>query len=281
MATDLVESPRRKEARKGPSRGSSGRTAITRTRSFRVVTLLVGFFVLWQLLATYVITSELVFTSPISVGRYIVTGGGSGGTFATDVTTSAVEFAVGFGAAIVIGILLGLILGANTRLRLWSEPLLNGLYATPMLAIAPVLIVFLGIGVWPKFIIVFLECVFPIITGGMVGVATTNVQLVEAGAVYGARGWKAIFKVYLPSAIPNIVGGLRLAVGRGVIGVIVAELFGSTAGLGHNIWSASQSLDMPALYSSVFILAAASVGGMSFLSWVHKRIAPWESAHGN
>lgn len=253
------------------------RKSFFKSHAFRIIALLIGLAVLWQAVAMYVITSPLVLASPLRVAQYMIEEIGPGGRLARDVSTSGTEFIVGFTAAAIIGVLAGLALGANAAVRRWVEPLLSGLYATPMLAIAPILIVFLGIGIVPKFIIVFLECVFPVITGTMVGVTTTNVLLVEAGAVYGAKGWKALSKVYLPSAIPNIIGGLRLAVGRGVIGVVVAELFGSTAGLGHNIWFASQSLDMPALYSSVVILAGASIGGMSFLSWVHKKVAPWEA----
>nr|WP_246286290.1 ABC transporter permease subunit [Microbacterium pseudoresistens] len=236
-----------------------------------------AFVVLWQLLADYVITSPLIFTSPLKVAQYVAEQFATNGPLLNDIWTSGQEFLIGFTSAAVLGVLLGLALGANDTARKWANPLLNALYATPMLAIAPVLIVLLGLGLWPKLIIIFLECIFPVITGTMVGVTTTNRLYVEAGEVYGAKGWKALLKVYLPSSVPSIVGGLRLAIGRGVIGVIVAELFGSTAGLGHNIWNASQTLDMPAMYTSVLILAGVSVGGMSLLGWVHKKITPWEA----
>ena len=265
------QAPRKRS--KAVSRGSTGK-AFFGSRGFRIVTLIILLIVVWQLLATYVITSRLIFTSPIEVAQYMVEAAQSGELWA-DVSASAIVFVIGYVSAAIIGIPAGLILGNNRRFREWIEPLLNGLYATPMLALAPILIALLGLGFIPKAIIVFLECIFPVIIGTMVGVTTTNKLLVEAGAVYGARGRRAMIYVYLPSSVPNIIAGLRLAVGRGIIGVIIAELFGSTVGLGNNIWFASQTLDMPSLYSSVIILASASIGGMAFLAWIQKKVAPW------
>ncbi len=148
---------------------------------------------------------------------------------------SFVEFAGGFALAAVVGILGGIGMAASRSARGFFDPWVSMLYATPILALGPLFILWLGIGVASKIAIIFLTAVFPILINTLVGLTTTDRILIDVARSLGATPRQIYLKVRMPAALPFIIAGLRLSVARALVGVVVAELFGARAGLGFLI----------------------------------------------
>jgi NitT/TauT family transport system permease protein len=149
------------------------------------------------------------------------------------------------------------------------------LYATPVIALGPLFVLWLGIGVGSKIAIIFLTSVFPILINTIVGLTTTDRNLIEVARAYGASERQIFTKIRLPSATPFVIAGLRLGVARALVGVVVAELFGARAGLGFMILGSAQNFDTAGLYVGVLILAVAGIVSVELLKALERRLAPW------
>jgi NitT/TauT family transport system permease protein len=155
------------------------------------------------------------------------------------------------------------------------QPWISGLYATPTIALAPLFILWLGIGIWSKVLVVIFLVLFPVTINTEAGLRTTSERLIEMLRSFGATPRQIFFKVSLPSALPFILAGLKLGIGRGLIGVVVAELFGSRAGLGRLISQSADAFNMPELFAGVIVLAVAGIAMTAGFGWVERRLVPW------
>ena len=192
------------------------------------------------------------------------------------IAISAVEFAIGYVIASVIGIAIRLRHGQQRRASSRRcSPGFPGFYATPTIALAPLFILWLGIGIWSKVLVVIFLVLFPVTINTEAGLRTTSERLIEMLRSFGASGRQIFFKVSLPSALPFILAGLKLGIGRGLIGVVVAELFGSRAGLGRLISQSADAFNMPELFAGVIVLAVAGIAMTAGFGWLEKRLVPW------
>jgi NitT/TauT family transport system permease protein len=191
------------------------------------------------------------------------------------VGVSAAEFAIGYVIASVIGIGFGFGMASSPRFKQALQPWISGLYATPTIALAPLFILWLGIGIWSKVLVVIFLVLFPVTINTEAGLRTTSERLIEMLRSFGASGRQIFFKVSLPSALPFILAGLKLGIGRGLIGVVVAELFGSRAGLGRLISQSADAFNMPELFAGVIVLAVAGIAMTAGFGWLEKRLVPW------
>ena len=223
-----------------------------------LVVLLVG----WELAGRYVLTNPLFF-APISSVAVAAAELWRSGELQKHMLVSFSELLYGVAAAVVFGIALGVIVGISQRVRDYTEIYITALYATPLVAVAPILILWLGIGIVSKAAVVFLTAVFPILINTAAGVRGADAALIEVADSFAATRRQIIAKVLVPSAVPFMLTGIRLAIGRGIVGVVVGELFGARAGLGYLIFTAGQTFDVPALFVGVITLALAGVG----LTW--------------
>jgi NitT/TauT family transport system permease protein len=169
-----------------------------------------------------------------------------------DLSYSGRAFAIAFVLASVGGVLIGLAMAASTIVHDVVDPWVSALYATPVIALAPLFIVVFGIDLASKVAVAVLLAIFPVIINTAAGIRTADRQLIEGAYSFGANRLQIFSKVLIPSAVPFIITGLRLAVGRALIGVVVAEFFGSRAGLGHMVFTASQSFDTGAVFAGDF-----------------------------
>lgn len=191
------------------------------------------------------------------------------------VAVSAFEFFVGYVVASAFGVAIGLVMASSVVGKQTLQPWIAGIYATPTVALAPLFILWLGIGVASKIVVVAMLVIFPVIINTEAGLRTTSKDLVEMVRSFGATPRQIFLKVSLPSALPFIFAGLKLGIGRGLIGVVVAELFGSRAGLGQFISQAAETFNMPALFAGVVILAAGGIALTSGFTWLERRLIPW------
>ncbi len=190
-------------------------------------------------------------------------------------TVSALEFLLGLGLAIAVGLPLGILLG---RLRLLDDlldPFVTSLNATPRIVWLPLLILWLGLGMWSKVMIVFLGAVFPLLVNTYEGVRNADRILLNVVRSFGGNGWQVARIVVLPGALPYVVAGLRLAIGRAILGVVVGEFFGASRGLGYMIASAASGYRADQMFAGVLVLMALSLALTFAVKAVERRLTRW------
>jgi len=233
-----------------------------------------GGLLLWEAISRLIVDNALFLAAPSQIAGAIYTLAVTGQLW-HHVGISAAEFALGYSIASILGIALGLAMASSATMKQALQPWVSGLYATPTIALAPLFILWLGIGIWSKVIVVISLVLFPVAINTEVGLRTTSERLIEMLRSFGATPRQIFFKVSLPSAVPFILAGLKLGIGRGLIGVVVAELFGSRAGLGRLISQSADAFNMPELFAGVVVLAVAGIVMTAGFGWLEKRLVPW------
>jgi NitT/TauT family transport system permease protein len=229
---------------------------------------------LWEIVSRFVVANPLFLAAPSQIFLAMLQLAQSG-RLGHDIGVSTVEFLLGYSIASLLGILLGLVMAGSVRAKQALQPWVSGLYATPTIALGPLFIVWMGIGIWSKVVVVVLLVIFPVAINTEAGLRTTSQRLVETLRCFGASRRQIFFKLSLPSATPFILAGLKLGIGRGLIGVVVAELFGSRAGLGLLISESADSFNMPNLFVGVLIFAIAGIAIISGFSRLERKLVPW------
>jgi ABC-type nitrate/sulfonate/bicarbonate transport system permease component len=191
------------------------------------------------------------------------------------VLVSLNEFFVGFAIAAVLGILLGIAIASSESVKDFVDPWVSAVYATPTVALAPLFIFMFGIDAPSKMAVVFLLAIFPVVINTATGIRSTDQVYIEAARSFSASRGQIFTKVLIPSALPFIVAGLRLGIGRGLVGVVVGEFIGARAGLGYLIFRSSQAFQIDAMWVGVFLLAGTGVLAVILLQKVERRMAPW------
>jgi NitT/TauT family transport system permease protein len=214
---------------------------------------LILFLLLWELLSSLGWMNPFFVSSPSRILR------AAGWLFSHglqhDIQVSLNEFGLGMLAAIFLGILLGILLGWYRTLNATFEPFVTMLNAMPRVALLPLIILWLGIGIESKIAAVFLGAFFPIVITVMQGVRTVDENLLRCAHSFGANDRQIFTTLVLPTCIPFIVAGLHIAVGRGLVGVVIGEMLASQAGVGHMIAVASTTFQTDKVFVGIFLLA--------------------------
>jgi ABC-type nitrate/sulfonate/bicarbonate transport system permease component len=240
----------------------------------RPLTTLVLVVAGWEILARTLLTNRLFFAPPSDVAHAAMRLWETG-ELQKHIWVSFNELIYGVLLAIAVGTAIGVIVGISQRVQAYTEVYITALYATPLVAVTPLLILWLGIGIGSKIAVVFLTAVFPILINTIAGVRATEALLIEVAQSFCATRRQIIMKVTLPSALPFILTGIRLGIGRGIVGVVVGELFGSQAGLGFLIYTSGQTFDVPALFVGIVTLAIAGVGLTFAAELVERYVLRW------
>lgn len=182
---------------------------------------------------------------------------------------------VSFGFAVVIGLFLGLLIGRYRSVEAATDWIVNALYATPKVAILPLVILWFGLGDMAKIFIVSLLAVFPILINTIAGVRNVPAQLIDVGNAFAAREDQIFRKIILPSALPYMMTGIRLGIGRAIIGLVVAEFFTAMTGLGALIVKYGNQYDTAAMFVPIILLSFIGVVTSSFVKWIEQVLAPW------
>lgn len=186
-------------------------------------------------------------------------------------------FVVGYGLAIVLGVPVGLVIGRFRVLEAAFGIYITAGYAMPLLALVPLLMLWLGLGFAVKVAVIFLMSVFPICINTWLGVRAVPKSLIEVGKSFVASDLTILRRIVLPATLPYIMAGIRLAVGRAVVGMIVAEFFTAISGLGAIIINSANNFDTAKMFVPVVILMVLA----TVLSWligqIERRIAPWQA----
>ena len=192
-----------------------------------------------------------------------------------DLYISGIEFAWGYLLSVVFAVPFGILVGWYKRASYVFDPFINAMNATPRIALLPLVIIWLGIGILSKVGIIFLGAVFPILINTRDGVKTTPHNLLTAARSFGASEWVIFKSVVLPSTLPFILTGLRLGVGRALIGVMVGELYAATAGIGFMITVAGATFQTDKVFVGVLVFAISGMTAMELLTRLESRFDTW------
>lgn len=197
------------------------------------------------------------------------------GALAANLPVSIQAWLTGFAIAVAIGIPVGLLMGSVLAVDRIVGPIAWTIYATPAIAHQPLAKAWFGFGIGPVIFLVTISALFPILLNIAAGMRTTNQSIISAGRVYGANRLQLYRSVFLPSTVPFLFAGLRQAVVLATIGMVVAELAGSAAGMGALIIRAANTYQTDQAFAAIAVVVVWSVGMTQVVTLVERWVAPW------
>jgi NitT/TauT family transport system permease protein len=235
-------------------------------------TLSVTFFlILWELVGnTFQLINPMFMSAPSLIWNAAIQMFSSGEIY-NDLYVSGIELFWGYFLSAVVAVPFGISIGWYKKVAYIFDPFVNAMNATPRVALLPLVIIWLGIGILSKVGIIFLGAVFPILINARDGVKTTPVNLLIAARSFGASEWMIFKTVVFPSTVPFILTGLRLGLGRAIVGVMVGELYAATAGIGFMITVAGATFQTDKVFVGVLIFALTGMIGTELITRVEKR----------
>ena len=239
--------------------------------------------VVWEALPRLVTLSagtRLFFTTPSHVVGTLWEMFATGSIW-SPLGVSAGAFAVGLGIAIVVALPLGVMLGRSALLSALFDPFITAFNATPRLVFLPLVMLWFGLGLWSKVVIVVIGAVFPLLINTYEGVRNADKLLINVVRSFGADEWAVARLVVVPNALPYIMVGLRLAIGRAILGVVVAEFFGSAEGLGVVMVRAASSYHVDVVFAGLIVFAALSLVMTAMVKVIEDRLQRWRPQHAN
>jgi NitT/TauT family transport system permease protein len=238
-----------------------------------ILSIVVGLLV-WEILTRLFLENELLIPPPTSVARSLWKLTLSG-QLNRHLSATLFEFICGFSTACVVGIVLGYLMGRHRWFDDLMDPWIAMLYSIPVIAFVPFIIIWFGIGLLSKVIVVFKITAVAIMLNTAAGIKNIDPTWLELSKSLRLNPWETTWKIRLPGAMPYIVTGMRLGVGRAMLGVIVAELMAANAGLGYMLRDASETWDSPKLFVTVLLLAAIGMGSFTLIKKAEQKLAPW------
>ena len=233
------------------------------------------FMTAWELVGNVLgLINPMFMSAPSLIWKAAVQLFGSGEIW-NDLYVSGVEFGWGYLLSVLVGVPFGIATGWYKKMSYIFDPFVNAMNATPRVALLPLVIIWLGIGILSKVGIIFLGAVFPILINSRDGVKTTPYNLLTAARSFGASEWQIFRSVVLPSTLPFILTGLRLGVGRALIGVMVGELYAATAGIGFMITVAGATFQTDKVFVGVLVFAITGMISMELLTKLEGRFDKW------
>jgi len=232
--------------------------------------------IVWQVVGPYIDPIFFTYPTKIAVAFYELT---LSGDLPHYLSQSLEVMFYGLLSAVVVGIPLAVAM-ARVRWLDWAlEFPINAIYATPLAALVPILVLWFGIYLKAKIIVVFLFAVFPILINTYQGVRECDKNMLEVAHSFRSSEWRVWRDVLLPFAVPYIAAGVRLAIGRGLVGMVIAEFYTTISGLGFMITRYANNFEMDKTFVPVIVLMALGISFTSGLKWLERRVAPWSHAN--
>jgi sulfonate transport system permease protein len=229
---------------------------------------------LWEFYGRRV--NPILFTYPLAIGRAFFSLVMSG-ELQSYMKESLLVLLYASILALIVGVFLGVVMGRFSLVEWATDIYISALYSMPMVAMVPLIVLWFGFKVPAKVIIVFLFMVFPILINTYQGVKDVDRNLQEVARSFCSSEGQLWRHLIIPSAIPFIVVGVRLAIGRGLVGMIVAEFYTSVTGLGYMIVRYANAFETDKLFVPIVVVMILGVGLMWLAKWVEGRIAPWRN----
>jgi len=241
------------------------------------------FFCIWEIFALSGAISPLFLPTASSMFETLWTGLTTtaapgaviSGSIIDHLGYSMMTLFTGLVIACLIGVPAGLLMGGNRMIESILSPYVWSLASLPRIALVPLFILFMGFTEKMQITIIALSAVFPIIINSWAGVKTTEKSLLSAARVFGASRWDLYRKVVLPYTLPFIISGIQQGIGRGLVGVIIAEIFGGSRGLGYLIQRAADTFNSSLMYAVLILLVIVSLTLVNLTRWLEAYVAPW------
>ncbi|MBW4430727.1 MAG: ABC transporter permease [Pelatocladus maniniholoensis HA4357-MV3] len=237
---------------------------------------LIVIFLLWEWYGRN--TNPILFTYPTAIVQAAIDMIADG-TLLVALSQSISVLAIGFILGILGGIALGLLIGRSTVAAALLDIPITALYVTPMVALVPILVLWFGFGTSAKVVVVMLFSIFPVLINTMRGVREVDPQLIEVARSFCSTEYRLWIDLVVPSSLPFIMTGIRLAIGRALVAVIVAEFYTAISGLGYLIVSNAHSFQTARVFVPVVVLMAIGIVSTGLLEVAEVRISPWRYRH--
>jgi NitT/TauT family transport system permease protein len=235
---------------------------------------IVLFFAAWQAIFLVVPFNSLFISKPSLIFAGLADLITSGDIF-HDLYVSSLPFVYGFSAAVILGVSVGILMGWRVRVGYALDPLMTMFYASPLVALAPLVVVFFGVGISGKAIIIFLLSVFPFIFNAAAGVRAVDRLLINVVRSLGGNERDLYFKVIVPSVLPYIIAGARIAIGRALVGVLVGEFFAASEGIGYAIASFGDLFALDKMFACILVVMVIAVMMTEGIRWAERTAFPW------
>lgn len=240
-----------------------------------VVYPLIGIVILLTLWQTYVVlfrVSSIILPSPLGISQAVVL---HFGLLMRETWPTFVESVAGFALAIALGIPMAVAVTNSRLLNLTLYPVFVATQSIPKVAVAPIFLVWFGLGLTSKLAIAFLVAFFPVVVDTATGLASTPPGLVELARSLRASRWQVFWKVQLPAALPHIFSGAKVAVTLAVVGAVIGEFIGSNDGLGNLLLSANSQFESALAWAALVWLSVLGVGLFLTVVAVEVIVMPW------
>jgi len=234
----------------------------------------VALLVLWTMYVRIVGLSPLVLPTPYAVWQALVENT-LNGSLPEHTWTTLVEIVLGFLLGSFLGIALGVITSQSELMRAVLGPYILASQAMPKLALAPIMVVWPGFGIAPKVVITALICFFPLLENTIIGLTSTNPHQLELFRALSAKGWQTFLKLRVPSALPVIFAGLRVAVTLAVVGAVVGEYVGANRGLGALVIVTQGSFDTPLMFAIFVYLTVIGIALYKIMQVLEDTFFSW------
>jgi len=239
---------------------------------------LLAFCVLWEAAARVGWLNPVVVSSPSRIAAAFV-GQVASGQYFGDLGVSVTELAVGFALSVIVGVALGIAMGLNRDVEYAFDPFVWFLYSTPLISLYPLLVVWFGFGFATVVTVAFLLTVVSIVVNTLAGVRSVDPVLIRAVRAFGADRSAVIRKVILPAALPLIIAGVRIGLGRTLIGVVLGEMFSSNAGLGFRMTVYAARLRTADVFVPLITFVVIGVLMTQAVGLLERRLQAWKGAH--
>jgi NitT/TauT family transport system permease protein len=198
-----------------------------------------------------------------------------------DLRVSATEFVVGYLLAAAVAIPLGLAVGWYRRLYYLLSPFIDALNAVPRVTLLPLIVIWFGIGIWSKIVVVFLGAVIPMLINTFSGVRTNEERFLRVARSFGASQLTIFLTIVLPGTVPFIFTGLKYAAGRALLGVVVGELYAATAGIGYLIAIAGNTFQTDKVFVGILLVTFTGLVTVEVLNRLERRFDAWRPKVGS
>ena len=239
------------------------------------LTFLVAVVIVWQVFVMALNLNVAILPAPSGVAVYLVT---NISLLLSNMQFTLTEVLLGFGAACVIGISLAIVLSISRTLNRMLYPLLVLTQVLPQIALAPLMMLWFGIGLLFKVIIAFIIAFFPITVNAGYGLTAIEPEAVELFRSLNASSWQIMRYLRFPNALPSIHAGAKLAISLSVIGAIIAEFVGASAGLGYLIMISDESANATLMFASIVMVAVMGIALFEIVAFIGKYLMPWHVA---
>ena len=234
--------------------------------------LVIVFLVIWETVSRLFQVPRWFLPAPTDIAQTLVS---SSGLLAQHAWVTAQEIAVGFAIAFVAGVSLAIAIAYSRLLERALYPFVVASQTVPVIAIAPLLLIWFGYGILPKVIIVALICFFPIVVNMVDGLRSVEPELVNLMRTMGASRWQIFAKAQVPTSLPYLFSGTKVAIAISVIGAVIGEWVGASAGLGYFMVRSQAQLQTSKVFAAIVVLSAMGIFLFALASVLERQFIPW------